>query len=245
MLCSRRRRDFPVWLYNLPKFANNNLSAALVTRLARRYENCVGLKDSSGDLMTMCAVNHLQDGRFNTAIGPDNLILAGLALGLDCSVSGNCNHFPEIVVGIHEAFHAGDMASGASFAAAAQSGERCGRQRWLVDGRQGHHGRARLAGRWRTRADVDRERGDGAGVCGAAARAQGRFERGVVGVICHRVHRVLRRAQRDSAMNSALVKGIVDTRAAKPPPTHDTLRLVASASPHPDGGTEGGLAPGH
>ncbi len=102
---------FPVWLYNLPKFANNNLSAALVTRLARDYENCVGLKDSSGDLLTMCAVNHLQDGRFNTAIGPDNLILAGLALGLDCSVSGNSNHFPEIVTGIHEAFHAGDLAA--------------------------------------------------------------------------------------------------------------------------------------
>ena len=102
---------FPVWLYNLPKFAVNNLSAALVTRLAREYDNCVGLKDSSGDLMTMCAVNHLQDGRFNTAIGPDNLILAGLALGLDCSVSGNSNHFPEIVAGIHEAFHAGDLAA--------------------------------------------------------------------------------------------------------------------------------------
>lgn len=102
---------FPVWLYNLPKFANNSLSAALVTRLAREYENCVGLKDSSGDLLTMRAVNHLQDGRFNTAIGPDNLILAGLAMGLDCSVSGNCNHFPEIVLGIHAAFHAGDLAA--------------------------------------------------------------------------------------------------------------------------------------
>ena len=61
---------FPVYLYNLPNFANNTLSLALVTRLARAYDNCVGLKDSSGDLMTMCAVNHLQDGRFNTAIGP-------------------------------------------------------------------------------------------------------------------------------------------------------------------------------
>jgi len=106
--------DFPVWLYNLPKFANNNLSAALVTRLAQDYQNCVGLKDSSGDLLTMCAVNSLQDGRFNTAIGPDNLILAGLALGLDCSVSGNSNHFPEIVAGIHEAFHAGDLAAAQS-----------------------------------------------------------------------------------------------------------------------------------
>ena len=101
---------YPVWLYNLPKFANNSLSAALVTRLARDFDNCVGLKDSSGDLLTMCAVNHLQGGRFNTAIGPDNLILAGLAMGLDCSVSGNSNHFPEIVAGIHAAFHAGDLA---------------------------------------------------------------------------------------------------------------------------------------
>ena len=101
--------DFPVYLYNLPKFGNNSLSAALVTRLAQRYENCVGLKDSSGDLLTMSAVNHLQGGRFNTAIGPDSLILAGLALGLDCSVSGNSNHFPEILVGIHAAFYAGDL----------------------------------------------------------------------------------------------------------------------------------------
>ncbi len=102
---------FPIYLYNLPNYANNVLSAALVTRLARAYENCVGLKDSSGDLMTMCAVNHLGGGRFNTCIGPDNLILAGLSLGLDCSVSGNSNHFPEIVVGIHEAYHAGDLAA--------------------------------------------------------------------------------------------------------------------------------------
>ena len=101
---------FPVWLYNLPNFANNTLSAALVTRLARDYDNCVGLKDSSGDLLAMLAVNHLQAGAFNTAIGPDNLILAGLAMGLDCSVSGNSNHCPELLVGIHAAFHAGDLA---------------------------------------------------------------------------------------------------------------------------------------
>ena len=101
--------ELPVYLYNLPNFGNNTLSAELVTRLARRHSNCVGLKDSSGDLQTMCAVNHLAGGRFNTAIGPDSLILAGLAMGLDCSVSGNSNHFPEIVAGIHAAFHAGDL----------------------------------------------------------------------------------------------------------------------------------------
>ena len=103
--------DFPIYLYNLPAMTGNRLSADLVTRLARHYDSCVGLKDSSGDLQSMCAVNHLRDGRFNTCIGPDNLILAGLAQGLDCSVSGNSNHSPELVAGIHEAFHAGDLAA--------------------------------------------------------------------------------------------------------------------------------------
>jgi len=102
--------DFPVYLYNLPKFANNSLSAALVTRLARTYANCVGLKDSSGDLTTMFATNHLKDGRFNTCIGPDGLILAGLSMGLDATVSGSLNYIPEIIVGIYDAFCAGDLA---------------------------------------------------------------------------------------------------------------------------------------
>ena len=102
--------DIPIYLYNLPALTGNSLSATLVTRLARDYENCVGLKDSSGDLQTMFATNHLQGGRFNTCIGPDMLILAGLSMGLDASVSGHSNVFPEIVVGIYDAFAAGDLA---------------------------------------------------------------------------------------------------------------------------------------
>ncbi len=101
--------DFPVYLYNLPAMATNSLSAALATRLARRYENCVGLKDSSGDLDTMFATNHLQDGRFNTCIGPDGLILAGLSMGLDATVSGSLNYIPEIIVGLYRSIQAGDL----------------------------------------------------------------------------------------------------------------------------------------
>ena len=101
--------DFPIYLYNLPAMAGNKLSAALATRLALAYENCAGLKDSSGDLNVMFATNHLRDGRFNTAIGPDNLILAGLSLGLDATVSGGLNLTPEIITGIYEAYQAGDM----------------------------------------------------------------------------------------------------------------------------------------
>ena len=102
--------DFPIYLYNLPAMAGNRLTAALVTRLALAHENCAGLKDSSGDLNVMFATNHLREGRFNTAIGPDNLILAGLSLGLDATVSGGLNLTPEIITGIYEAYQAGEMA---------------------------------------------------------------------------------------------------------------------------------------
>lgn len=101
--------DFPIYFYNLPSMAGNRLSADLATRLARDYANAVGLKDSSGDLQTMFVTNHLRGGDFNTAIGPDILILAGLSMGLDASVSGHSNLLPELVVGIYDAVRAGDL----------------------------------------------------------------------------------------------------------------------------------------
>lgn len=101
--------DFPIYLYNLPAMSGNVLTTALVTRLARAHPNAVGLKDSSGDLTTLFATNHLHKGRFNTAIGPDSLILAGLAMGLDAAVAGHTNLLPEAVIGIHRAVAGGDL----------------------------------------------------------------------------------------------------------------------------------------
>lgn len=101
--------DFPVYLYNFPAVTGNTLSLALVMRLADDYDNLVGLKDSSGDLQTMFETDHLHNGDFNTAIGPDHLILAGLAMGLDACVSGHSNVIPDIVVGLYNATTTGDI----------------------------------------------------------------------------------------------------------------------------------------
>ena len=101
--------DYPIYLYNLPAFTGNSLSLGLATRLARAYENCAGLKDSSGDLQTMFATNHLRDNGFNTCIGPDKLILAGLAMGLDAAVSGHSNILPELLVDLYDAAVAADL----------------------------------------------------------------------------------------------------------------------------------------
>lgn len=101
--------DIPIYLYNIPQFTGNSLPLNLVMKLAASYDNVVGLKDSSGDLQVMFAVKKLHDAQFNTAIGPDDLIVAGLSMGLDACVSGHANVVPEIVVGIYDATVCGDL----------------------------------------------------------------------------------------------------------------------------------------
>jgi len=101
--------DMPMYLYNFPGVSNNTLSLEVVTRLAKYNEMVVGLKDSSGDLQTLFATNRLQSGNFNTALGPDELILAGVSMGVDASVSGHANLVPEIVVPLYNATVAGNL----------------------------------------------------------------------------------------------------------------------------------------
>lgn len=101
--------DFPIYLYNNPAVTPNALSTEMVFRLADACPNITGLKDSSGSLATLFASHQLRNGQFNTASGPDGLILAGQAMGLDACVSGNANFVPELVVGIVTAVRKGDL----------------------------------------------------------------------------------------------------------------------------------------
>ncbi|MBK9121652.1 MAG: dihydrodipicolinate synthase family protein [Chloroflexi bacterium] len=100
--------DFPIYLYNNPGVTPNALSTKLVVQLAESFENIIGLKDSGGGLATLFRSRELHGGAFNTASGPDGLILAAQAIGVDACVSGNANVAPELVVGIVNAAKAGD-----------------------------------------------------------------------------------------------------------------------------------------
>lgn len=101
--------DFPIYLYNNPGVTPNILSTDLVIRLASVFPNIMGLKDSSGSLATLFASRGLQDGSFNTASGPDGLILAAQAIGVDACVSGNANIVPELIVALLDAAKAGNL----------------------------------------------------------------------------------------------------------------------------------------
>lgn len=101
--------DLPLYLYNNPPVTGNTISPSLITSLVEQFPNIVGLKDSNGSLDTLVRCKTLRDGCFNTAIGNDGLILAGIARGLDACVSGNANVVPELVVNLYDAAARGDL----------------------------------------------------------------------------------------------------------------------------------------
>lgn len=106
---ARALPDYPIYLYNNPGVTPNVLTTDLVVRLANAFPNLIGLKDSGGALATLFASRGLHDGAFNTASGPDGLIAAAQAVGVDACVSGNANFVPELVVGLLNAAKRGDM----------------------------------------------------------------------------------------------------------------------------------------
>ena len=106
---ARRVPSFPIYLYDNPGVTPNHLTKGMVFEIVEATENIVGLKDSSGALEKLFAARQLRDNTFNTAIGPDGLIAAGVAMGLDASVSGNANVVPELVVALFNAADRGDL----------------------------------------------------------------------------------------------------------------------------------------
>jgi dihydrodipicolinate synthase/N-acetylneuraminate lyase len=102
--------DVPLFLYDIPQFAVNGISPALLSTLARELPSLAGLKSSRVDIQI---VRQLID-----ALPADKILLAGnesaslgsLALGADGLISGLSTAIPEPFVGMTRAFAAGNMA---------------------------------------------------------------------------------------------------------------------------------------
>lgn len=105
--------DTPMFLYNLPGRAGNYVTRSVADAVLARCPNVIGIKDSSGDLATLSSFFGVKGGRFQVACGSDALLLRGLQAGAIAGVSGNANVFPEVLVGLFEAFWRGDLAAAA------------------------------------------------------------------------------------------------------------------------------------
>ena len=97
-------KDFPLYLYNIPQCAANDLTASVVENLARKAENIVGIKYSFADINRTIDYLKVKDGMFSVLHGCDRALTAMLMLGCDGTVSGTAGVFPEPFVEVYQAF---------------------------------------------------------------------------------------------------------------------------------------------
>lgn len=101
--------NFPVLLYNIPGCAKNVLTPALVKRLADGFENIVGIKDSSGNMIALVEMLADADKKFSVINGVDDYGLQGFMSGCPAAVSGTSNVILDIYVAVLRAFERGDF----------------------------------------------------------------------------------------------------------------------------------------
>ncbi|MCX5759733.1 MAG: dihydrodipicolinate synthase family protein, partial [Candidatus Hydrogenedentes bacterium] len=90
----------PVLLYNIPGCAKNVLSPKLIIELANRYDNIVGMKDSSGNMSALTQIlAHAPQG-FNVINGVDEYSFQALLAGAKGCVSSTANVVPELFLAI-------------------------------------------------------------------------------------------------------------------------------------------------
>jgi len=100
--------SIPVLGYNNVGRTHVALTPQHCVDIAARSSNFRGIKDSSGDLTNTMTYIELCPEGFVTFMGRDTLIYAGLCYGCAGAVAATANVVPGLIVGIYDAFQAGD-----------------------------------------------------------------------------------------------------------------------------------------
>lgn len=100
--------DLPMLLYNIPARTGNNIAYTTVKKLAK-YQNIIGIKDSSGNFDNTLKYIENTDPRLNVLAGSDSLILWTLMAGGTGAISGCSNVFPELMVSIYKFWAEGNI----------------------------------------------------------------------------------------------------------------------------------------
>ena len=99
--------DFPLYLYNIPQCAGNDISAAAAEVLAAECDNIVGIKYSYPDINRTIDYIGVNEGDFSVLHGLDRAFVSLLALGCDGTVSGIAGVFPEPFAAVYSAWKKG------------------------------------------------------------------------------------------------------------------------------------------
>lgn len=100
--------DLPILLYNIPARTGNNIDYITVKELAK-FDNIIGIKDSSGNFDNTLKYIENTDPRLNVLAGSDSLILWTLKAGGAGAISGCSNVFPKLMASIFDLYVKGDF----------------------------------------------------------------------------------------------------------------------------------------
>jgi len=97
------RSPLPLFLYNVPQYAHNEIAPATIGRLSH-VPNIVGLKNSNGSLAYLAEVRKAVAHRpeFSLLVGNEETLYPALCAGAGGGVCGGANMFPELYVRLFE-----------------------------------------------------------------------------------------------------------------------------------------------
>ena len=101
--------DIPIFLYNIPFFANE-VTPAMVENLCN-MKNVVGVKDSSGNMvnvMNLLEMTRKVDPEFKVLVGAEEIMLPALLMGGRGCMTATAGIFPEFMTGIWKAYTSGN-----------------------------------------------------------------------------------------------------------------------------------------
>jgi 4-hydroxy-tetrahydrodipicolinate synthase len=101
----------PLYLYNIPSHARNDLPPAMVAELRRTVPTVVGIKDSSGFPGRISDLVRTMGPDFDVVCGNDEEDLAAFQDGAAGIVSSGAGIFPELYLELHAAWKAGRLAA--------------------------------------------------------------------------------------------------------------------------------------
>ena len=101
--------NFPVYLYNIPQCAANDLKTEVAEKVAARCSNVVGIKYSYPDFLRTNEYLNIKGGDFSVMQGSDRLFLAALAMGCEGVISGVSCVYPEPFVAVYNAYLEKDL----------------------------------------------------------------------------------------------------------------------------------------
>lgn len=104
--------ETPFYYYHIPKLTGVSLSMPEFLRLgAPAMPNLAGMKFTHTDLMQLQECLRLADGRYDVLFGHDEMLLAGLALGVQGAVGTTYCFAAPIYLEVIEKFAAGDLSA--------------------------------------------------------------------------------------------------------------------------------------